>query len=76
MENAEDSNPYVPDMKSMTIGDLLKAMASKYLPTGHDLRIKEIGLQQGENKHEKILADGLSSLDAERFTIEEIKGMI
>ena len=76
MENAIDSKPYVPDMKSMTIGDLLRAMSEKYLPEGETLKIKTIGMQPGENLHEKILADGLSSVDAERFTIEEIKEMI
>ena len=76
MENATDSKPYVPDMKSMSIENLLKAMAEKYLPNGFELKVKEIGLQAGENLHEKILADGLSSVDAERFTIEEIKEMI
>ena len=76
MENAVDSKPYVPDMKSMSIENLLKAMSQKYLPSGSKLKVKEIGLQPGENLHEKILADGLSSADAERFTTEEIKVMI
>ena len=76
MENAKDSKPYVPKMKSMSIENLLKAMAEKYLPEGVELKVKEIGLQPGENLHEKILSDGLSSADAERFTIEEIKEMI
>ena len=76
MENAVNSKPYVPDMKSMSIENLLKAMAENYLPEGFTLKIKEIGLQPGENLHERILEDGLSSEDAERFTIEEIKEMI
>ena len=76
MENAVNSKPYVPDMKSMSIENLLKAMAENYLPMGCELKIKEIGLQPGENLHERILEDGLSSEDAERFTIEEIKEMI
>tara|TARA_R100000152_G_C6780265_1_gene212816 strand:+ start:2648 stop:3508 length:861 start_codon:yes stop_codon:yes gene_type:complete len=76
MENAKDSKPYVPDMKSMSIENLLKAMAEKYLPIGCELKVKKIGLQQGENLHEKILEDGLSSEDADRFSIEEIKEMI
>ena len=76
MSWADDAKPYVPDMKSMSIENLLKAMAEKYLPEGIDLKVKEIGLQSGENLHEKILVDGLSSADADRFTIEEIKEMI
>ena len=76
MENAVNSKPYVPDMKSMSIENLLKAMAEKYLPNGHELKVKEIGLQAGENLHERILEDGLSSEDADRFSIEEIKEMI
>ena len=76
MGNAVDSKPYAPDMKSMKIGDLLQAMANKYLPTGSELKIKEIGLQPGENLHEKIFSDGLSSKDAERFTTGEIIKLI
>tara|TARA_Y100000593_G_scaffold91400_1_gene180059 strand:+ start:2473 stop:3339 length:867 start_codon:yes stop_codon:yes gene_type:complete len=76
MDNAPDSKPYVPEMKSMSVGDLLKAMSDKYLPSGYHLKIKEIGLQPGENLHEKILEDGKYSNEVERFTIEEISEMI
>ena len=76
MENAVDSKPFVPNMKSMKMGDLLKAMADKYLPNDYKLIVKEIGLQPGENLHEKIFSDGLSSKNAEKFTINEIKEMI
>jgi len=76
MENAVDSKPYVPDMKAMEMGDLLQAMANKYLPSGCELKIKEIGLQPGENLHEKIFSDGLSSKDAERFSTDEIIELI
>ena len=76
MENATGSKPYVPEMKSMSVDDLLTAMAEKYLPNGYSLDIKEIGLQPGENMHEKILEDGKYSNDVERFTIREIKEMI
>ena len=75
LEKAENSDPWVPDMKSMKMGDLLKAMIAKY-SNGNLVSVKEIGLQQGENKHEKIFADGLSSQDAEKFTIQEITGLI
>ena len=76
MELSNDSKPYVPEMKSMGIGDMLTAMASKYLPKDAKLRIKEIGLQPGENLHEKILENGKFSNEVERFTIAEIKDMI
>ena len=36
MENATTPDPYVPDMKSMKVIDLLHAMASKYLKEGAD----------------------------------------
>lgn len=72
LATATCSAPYVPDMKSMDIKSLLGAMAEKYLPAGETLKIKTIGLQPGENLHEKILADGKYSNEVERFTIPEI----
>tara|TARA_R110002051_G_C8757575_1_gene501168 strand:+ start:3085 stop:3945 length:861 start_codon:yes stop_codon:yes gene_type:complete len=74
--NAENSKPYVPEMKSMSVGNLLKAMSKKYLPGGKELIINEIGLQPGENMHEKILAERSDSDSAEKYTIEEIFEMI
>lgn len=74
--NAEDSKPYVPEMKSMSVGNLLKAMSKKYLPEDKELVINEIGLQPGENMHEKILAERSDSNSAEKYTIEEIFEMI
>jgi len=76
MSKAKNSAPYLPEMKSMSIGNLLTAMASKYLPEGQELKIKEIGLQKGENFHEKILEGGKSSNEVNSFTIEEITEMI
>ena len=58
MENATDSSVHFPSMKSMRIDNLLKAMAEKYLPEGQELKVKTIGLQQGENLHERILEEG------------------
>jgi len=63
-------------MKSMSMGNLLEAMADKYLPHNLELKVKTIGLQVGENLHEKISEDGLYSNEAEQFTIEEIKELI
>jgi len=58
------------------MGDLLNAMAKKYLPEGKELKVKTIGLQRGENLHEKISEDGLYSNEAEQFSIEEIRELI
>jgi len=69
-------DPYVPEMKSMRVGDLLTAMANKYLPKDKELKVKEIGIQPGENFHEKVHADGKNSSEAEKFTIEEIMELI
>ena len=71
MSKSDDATPYCPEMKSMAMGDLLAAMIRKY-SNGVDISVKTIGLQQGENKHEKILKDGLSSDEVEKFTIEKI----
>jgi len=76
MEEAIDSKPFVPEMKSMSIENLLQAMANKYLPNGSELKIKTIGLQVGENQHEKIIADGKFSNEVEQFTVEEIQELI
>ena len=73
---SDSPEPYVPDMKSMSVGDLLQAMANKYLPAGGELKIKTIGLQPGENLHEKVHSDGRDSSQVERFTIEEIMKLI
>ena len=55
MRDATDCEIHFPSMKSMSIENLLKAMAEKYLPDDSELVIKTIGLQPGENFHEKIL---------------------
>ena len=76
LDNATDYEPHITKMKSMEMGDLLKAMAKKYLPSGVDLSVKEIGLQAGENKHEIITSEGLDSSKSEKFTIKEIMEII
>lgn len=76
LESANDSAPWVPEMKSMEIGDLLTAMAEKYLPEDKKLDVKYIGLQPAENMHEKILEEGPASDEVEKFTIEEIREII
>ena len=76
LENAKDSSPYVPSMKAMSIENLLDAMYRKYLPEGGTKKIKEIGLQPGENLHGKILEDGEDSSQAEQYTVEDIIPLI
>lgn len=76
MENAVNAKAYCPEMKSMSIDDLLSAMATKYLLDGAQLDIKRIGLQPGENLHEKVMEEGSYSNEVERFTIDEIIEMI
>lgn len=76
MENAVNAKAYCPEMKSMSIDDLLSAMATKYLLDGAQLDIKRIGLQPGENLHEKVMEEGPYSNEVERFTIDEIIEMI
>lgn len=76
LENSKDSKPYVPEMKSMAVGDLLEAMIRKYLPKDKTPKIKKIGLQPGENFHEIIIEGGLNSSQVKRFTIEEIMELV
>jgi UDP-N-acetylglucosamine 4,6-dehydratase/UDP-glucose 4-epimerase len=73
LENANDSTPYCPKMKSIEIADLIIAMYEKY--GVNEIKIKKIGLQVGENLHETI--DGkIFSNEVEQYTIDEIKEMI
>lgn len=76
LKNATSSSPYCPDMKSIKIADLLSAMIEMYGDPGKQYKIKTIGLQRGENLHEKILETGPTSFEVPRFSIEEIRKMI
>jgi UDP-N-acetylglucosamine 4,6-dehydratase/UDP-glucose 4-epimerase len=75
MNNAENAESYCPKMKSMSIKNLLQAMIEKY-SGGKSISVKVIGLQPGENLHEKVLTEGPYSNEVEEFTIEEIKELI
>ena len=44
LENAKDSTPYCPDMKSMKIKNLLQAMIEKY-SNGQNISIKTINIK-------------------------------
>jgi UDP-N-acetylglucosamine 4,6-dehydratase/5-epimerase len=77
LKNSTDSTPYCPDMKSMSIKNLLTAMVEKYSNSSWgNYPIKIIGLQPGENLHEKVLDEGPFSNEVQQFTIEEIKELI
>lgn len=75
MNTATDSTPFCPLMKSMSIKNLLQAMVEKY-SNGREIPIKIIGLQPGENLHEKVLEQGPYSNEVTEFTINEIKELI
>jgi UDP-N-acetylglucosamine 4,6-dehydratase/5-epimerase len=76
MQNSTNTKAYCPNMKSMKIDDLLEAMAQKYLPINEKLQIQYIGLQPGENLHEKVMEEGPYSDEVDKFTVEEIKELI
>lgn len=76
LNNANDSSPFVPSMRAMSIKNLLEAMYVKYMPEGGSRQIKTIGLQPGENLHERILEDGPDSSQAIQYTVEEILPLI
>lgn len=87
----DSPKPFVPEMKGMSIQNLLVAMCKKYVGDDNQYvlqngftgrrhlftsKVKFIGLQPGENLHEKILEDGLDSSQVEQYTIEEIMELI
>lgn len=68
IENANDSTPYIPKMKAISMGQALEACQEVY----GMCPVKTIGLQEGENMHETM--DGINFSDtAEQFTKEEFK---
>jgi UDP-N-acetylglucosamine 4,6-dehydratase/UDP-glucose 4-epimerase len=77
LASAKDSTPFVPEMKGMSLRNLLIAMEEKYSTTPAvrpDWNI--IGLQPGENLHEKIVSDGPDSSQVQQYEIDEIKNLI
>lgn len=70
LKTCKDAEPLLPSkMKSVEIGTLLEVMIEKYGST--EPKIKIIGLQKGENKHE-LIHDGMSSMDAPRWSKREL----
>ena len=76
LANATSSEAYLPQMKSMVLGDILEAMTRKYLPKDKVLIVNEIGLQKGENMHECLIMNGPTSANYDKYTIDEIEKMI
>jgi UDP-N-acetylglucosamine 4,6-dehydratase len=72
LEVATNADPFTPQMKSISIGDLVDSMMEKYGVSP----VKVIGLQVGENLHEVIVAGGVDSFNSERYTKEEILKLI
>ena len=77
LSSATDSTPFVPEMKGMSLRNLLIAMEEKYGDVG-TMRPpwNVIGLQPGENLHEKIVSDGPDSSQVQQYEIDEIKRLI
>lgn len=75
IEKATNSSPYCPTMKSIKIKDLFEAMVLKY---GNNYTVSPmvIGLQKGENLHEKILESGPYSNEVEYYSVQEILNLI
>jgi UDP-N-acetylglucosamine 4,6-dehydratase/UDP-glucose 4-epimerase len=76
LENATDATPFIPEMKSISLENLLTAMIKKYAPLNSEIPVKCIGLQNGENLHEQIQDNGLKSNQVEQYTIDEIMKLI
>lgn len=74
LAKAKNAQPWVPEMKAMRIQDLAQAMIKKYATK--EVPIKIIGLQPGENLHEKIMENGPDSSQVESYSIEEITQLI
>jgi len=75
LDEAKDSTPFCPEMKAIRIEDLYNAMVLKY-GKNYNVKPKIIGLQPGENLHEKILANGFSSNESGFYSIDEIVNLI
>jgi len=75
LKNAKDSSPFVPEMKSIRLGDLAKCMIYKYAKSNYKAA-KINKLESSENLHEKILEGGKYSNEVEQYTQEEIMKMI
>jgi len=76
IDKSVDFQPYVPNLKAITIDALLLAMIIKYKPVDSEIKINRIGMQVGENKHERVHEYGANSSECEQFTLDEILKII
>lgn len=76
LSKASNASPFVPDMKGMSLRNLLIAMSEKYCVDRPAPAWNIIGLQPGENLHEKILENGPDSSQVQQYEIDEIKLLI
>ncbi len=75
LKKGVSSAPYIPEMRSIRLGDLAKCMISKYGKSNYKAA-NFIKLQSGENLHEKILENGKYSNEVQQYTKDEIMKMI
>ena len=68
---SKNAKPYFREMKSVMLGTLLEAMLLKYSTSKIPIIIT--GLNINENKHEKISINSLSSKQAQKYNINELK---
>lgn len=75
LDEATGAEPFVPEMKAARLGDLVNAMLINY---GDRRRpsIRTIGLQPGENMHERMLENGPFSNEVPLFSLEELRKMV
>lgn len=84
LKDSTNSEPYIPIMRGMSLYNLLKAMYIKYAkltdwPTFEDYlqgMVTTVGLQPGENLHERLSETGLDSSQVEQYTVNEIISLI
>jgi UDP-N-acetylglucosamine 4,6-dehydratase len=70
LEKAPDTRPYLPSMKALSLKELLDLMILKY-GKGKQCNIIDIGLREGENKHERIDSNNTSEF-APRWDKDQI----
>ena len=73
ISNMPDAQPYIPEMKSVKIGSLLREMISVYGDSS--TKIREIGLGESENKHEFLVPD-VSSQFAKQWKTDELRKVL
>ena len=74
--DSPDSRPYVPDVKSMSLNNLLSAMLIKFATKDLNVNVVTSVVRAGENTHEKLNEEGPYSNEAEQYTVEEILEII